>query len=199
MSFAMIDSGATANFINESFVFSENFVKDLLPFPQTLKVVDGRPISSGQVTHQVSSSMLIDDVHLENVSFNVATLGHFPIILGLPWLCLHSPHIKWEKNKISFESDFYKTNCLLQTSSIESVPESLLITPVSVPQSEVINSGNAQTNLHLIPSLQELVANERELFLFLHPLILFAPPGQVLPCCRILLDLNCLWHCCGLG
>jgi hypothetical protein len=57
--FALIDSGATSNFVNESFVFDKSFPLKPLPIPRVLKVVDGRSISSGKVTHSISSEFQI--------------------------------------------------------------------------------------------------------------------------------------------
>ena len=45
--YAMIDSGATRNFINKSLVLDSDFVTEKLAVPLGLDVVDGRPISSG--------------------------------------------------------------------------------------------------------------------------------------------------------
>jgi hypothetical protein len=82
--FALIDSGATSNFVNESFVFDKSFPLKPLPISRVLKVVDGRTISSGKVTHSIASEFQIGDNHIENITLNVASIGQFPVILGLP-------------------------------------------------------------------------------------------------------------------
>jgi hypothetical protein len=78
--FALIDSDATSNFVNESFVFDKSFSLKSLPIPRILKVVDGKSISSGKVTHSVSSEFSIGNKDKENITLNVASIGQFPII-----------------------------------------------------------------------------------------------------------------------
>jgi hypothetical protein len=135
--FALIDSGATSNFVNESFVFDKSFPLKLLPIPRVLKVVDGRTISSGKVTHSVSSEFSIGNKHKERITLNVASIGQFPIILGLPWLKLHSPQIDWKAHKISFSSSLCLSKCLTNPSdmSVESVPETALFVSSNVSSS----------------------------------------------------------------
>ena len=98
--YAMIDSGATGNFVNEKFVEKNKLETSLLSVPRTLNVVDGRPISSGMITRNLSLDLTMNGVHLEKATMFVTSLGHFPIILGLPWLKLHAPNVEWRTGKI---------------------------------------------------------------------------------------------------
>ena len=61
--FALLDSGVTSKFINKSLVSVNDFSLSSLDSPRKLKVVDRRSISSGDVTHSVSSDMLISKSH----------------------------------------------------------------------------------------------------------------------------------------
>ena len=91
----MIDCGATSDFmdINYAKINSIPLAKKLVP--RKLEVVDGCPISSGAVTHQTADLQLSTNSHHENISFDITKLGHYPVILGLPWLKKHNPAIDW--------------------------------------------------------------------------------------------------------
>jgi hypothetical protein len=53
-----------------------------------VKVIDGKPIESGDITHIVKVSMKIQD-HGEQLPILVTKLGHYPIVLRIHWLKLH--------------------------------------------------------------------------------------------------------------
>jgi hypothetical protein len=42
--------------------------------------------------------------HHESSSFDVCRIGHYPIVLGIPWLRRHNPTIDWQRNAIAFHS-----------------------------------------------------------------------------------------------
>ncbi|OLY84658.1 Retrotransposon-derived protein PEG10 [Smittium mucronatum] len=46
------------------------------------------------------------------------SLPNIPVVLGLPWIKLHSPNVHWKKNSIQFESEFCKINCVQTTREI---------------------------------------------------------------------------------
>ena len=117
--YAMIDSEATGNFVNAKFVEKNQLETSLLSVPQVLNVVDGRPISSGMITRNLSLDLTMGGVHLESATMFVTSLGHFPIILGLPWLKLHAPNVEWKTGKIQFDSDFCRNNCISTSVTLE--------------------------------------------------------------------------------
>ncbi|KAK9395736.1 PEG10: Retrotransposon-derived protein PEG10, partial [Crotalus adamanteus] len=71
---ALVDSGATANFMDSAFAMQWSI-------PQL--VVATRPLH-----------MRIGP-HVEEAVFYVATVSHFPVVLGLKWLRAHDLHIIW--------------------------------------------------------------------------------------------------------
>ena len=83
-SYAMTDSGATQLFIDINYAISHNIPLVLKSLPFTLEVVDGRPISSGDVTMETVPLQLTIGQHTEWVVLNATRLGHYPIILGNP-------------------------------------------------------------------------------------------------------------------
>ena len=106
---AMIDSGATNNFINESFI-KQNFIKTKpKSTPLTVKDIAGRKL--GMVDKQVTLKIRMAN-HEEEITLNVIGTGKHPVVLGLPWLKTHNPTIDWRENRIIFSHSFCANNCL---------------------------------------------------------------------------------------
>jgi hypothetical protein len=128
-SYAMTDSGATQLFIDIDFAKSNNIPLVLKAIPFTLEVVDGRPISSGDVIFETMPIQLQIGQHTESIVLNATRLGHYPIILGIPWLKLHDPLIVWSKHQLSFVSEYCAQNCLknsVMVTALAEYPESLM-------------------------------------------------------------------------
>lgn len=110
---ALIDSGCSGfAFIDETFAHHNNLPLLPLKSPRALEVIDGRPISSGQITHLCYLPMTID-THHETVPFFVTKLGSYPLVLGIPWLQLHDATLRFKDNSILFNSDYCKDKCHL--------------------------------------------------------------------------------------
>lgn len=97
---AMIDSGATGNFINGSVIRKYGLPTEKLAQPKALAVVDGRPIEAGRVTHCTPEMRLSTDNHNEDISLWITSLGRHDVILGLPWLEANNPRIDWNARTI---------------------------------------------------------------------------------------------------
>jgi transposase InsO family protein len=103
-SHALVDCGATGfSFIDENFARQHGW--DLIPLhePRVLEVIDGRRISSGTITHVVKLPFSIGD-HSEVLIAFVTNLGHYPLVLGIPWLRHHDVSIRFSTNTITFDS-----------------------------------------------------------------------------------------------
>ena len=88
-SYALVDCGATGyTCVDEEFAHDHNLPLYKLKTPHSLKVINGRPIESGLITHLTQLQMSIDG-HQEDIPIFVTKLGHYPIVLGLPWLRRH--------------------------------------------------------------------------------------------------------------
>src|SRR6202161_2438301 len=106
---AMIDSGATNNFINESFI-KKNFIRTKpKQIPLTVKDIAGRKL--GMVDKQVTVKIRMAN-HEEEITLNIIRTGKHPVVLGLPWLKTHNPTIDWRENRIIFTHFFCANNCL---------------------------------------------------------------------------------------
>lgn len=107
----MIDSGATAEFINQRLVDQLGLIPRKKIHPRPLYTVDGSKVKSGSVKNEVLVTLKLGD-HLEDVILDVADIGRHDIILGLPWLGRHSPSIDWQKHRVTFASEYCSGHCI---------------------------------------------------------------------------------------
>jgi hypothetical protein len=108
---AMVDCGATSQFIDQDFPLKNGLKLRRKAVPEVLTVVDGRTSVAGDLTHEVTIQLLIDQ-HLENVVFQVTKRGSVPLILGQTWLRRHNPLIDWANNTVNFRSAWCQAQCL---------------------------------------------------------------------------------------
>lgn len=116
---ALVDSGAAGNFISKDFALSHNITLIRCISPLTVEAIDRRPLGSGKVTHITQELHLrTGALHGENIQFYVLNTSHVPVILGLPWLRKHDPHIGWRSNHIARWSETCYTKCLNHVSPL---------------------------------------------------------------------------------
>ena len=85
-SHSLVDCGASGfAFIDKDYAHHHNLPLHSLKEPRHLEVIDGRPIDSGDITHVVKVGLNING-HYEQLSAYVTKLGHYPLVLGIPWL-----------------------------------------------------------------------------------------------------------------
>ena len=108
---ALVDSGADDNFIDSQFVAQFNIPSEPLSKPQRVFALDGKVLAN--VTHRtVPVSLVVSGNHRELISLNIVPSPACPLVLGLPWLKLHNPHIDWSTQAIVNWSLFCHTHCL---------------------------------------------------------------------------------------
>ena len=111
--YSMVDSGATGRaFIDISFAQFHQLKFIALDLPQSIPVVDGRTTAAGAVTHVVRVPLVIDS-HVESIEMFATKLGHYPIILAIPWLQHHDPVVRFKKNTMHFDSPFCRCHYLV--------------------------------------------------------------------------------------
>jgi hypothetical protein len=93
---AMLDSGATAVFINERFVSQHNILHRPLTRPITLHNIDGSINKAGSLTHFTRLTMNIGPKYTKKLDFLITDLGPEDIILELSWLCRINPKVDWD-------------------------------------------------------------------------------------------------------
>ena len=89
---AMIDSGATALFINRRFVEKHKIFKHPLAHPIGVNNIDGTANKAGRMTHFARLKLTVGQ-RTELTEFLITDLGPEDIILGLPWLKKVNPDI----------------------------------------------------------------------------------------------------------
>ncbi|KAH0609458.1 uncharacterized protein H6S33_012944 [Morchella sextelata] len=110
---ALIDTGCSGfAFIDETFTRHNNLPFLPLKSPRTLEVIDGRPISSGQITHLCYLPLSIDSHH-ETIPFFVTKLGSYPLVLRISWLQLHDATLRFKDNTILFDSNTVNASATL--------------------------------------------------------------------------------------
>jgi hypothetical protein len=105
---ALLDSGASACFIDEEFTKLHNIPLVKKPKPVHVEVIDGRPLSSGNVIHETKPLKIRLENHESNIVFNVIKTPSCPVILGLSWLDRYNPLIDWKLRKVTFSTNSLK-------------------------------------------------------------------------------------------
>ena len=95
----MIDCGATALFLDFTFVIRHRIQTRPLKHPIGLYNIDGSANTAGQITHFARLCLTVDG-HQEWTDFLVTNLGGEAVILGLPWLRKVNPTIDWQRGWI---------------------------------------------------------------------------------------------------
>ncbi len=141
---ALVDSGATFSFIDQTFVTQHNIhvVKKLTLVP--VEVIDGRTIASGAITHETTPLELCIGKHTKKIVLNIISTPHHPIILGLPWLEAHNPIIDWRSRTLTFSAQ----RC---TSQEPHAQKNILSSPTKNPV--VKNPKRVRTNSSFLKSV----------------------------------------------
>jgi hypothetical protein len=96
---ALIDSGANSNIMDKDFA-----VRHKIPLtqvaPTSVTMVDGQEVSSGPIISVTIPIEVSLGLLRCRISFNIMKSPANPIILGLPWLELHNPHIDWKTRSV---------------------------------------------------------------------------------------------------
>jgi len=101
---ALIDSGASTCFIDESFARLHRLSLIQKTIAVLIEVIDRHPLSSSNVTHKTTLLQTTTEDHSSQIIYNVICSPSSPIILGLSCHEKHNPHINWSNHTISFVS-----------------------------------------------------------------------------------------------
>jgi hypothetical protein len=101
---AMVDSGATALFIDKKYAESQKMWQVPVEHPIRLHNIDGTLNKASSITHKVKLSLKVG-ADEEIFEFYVTSLGPEKVILGLPWLRHRNPTINWQEGTMHLGAD----------------------------------------------------------------------------------------------
>ena len=96
---ALLDSGATGNFIDRDFVQTKGINTQSISRPIPVYNVDGSPNEAGQIS-KVVDVVLHYKTYSERTLLAVSSLGRQNMILGYTWLKDHNPEVNWQTGEV---------------------------------------------------------------------------------------------------
>jgi hypothetical protein len=96
---ALVDSGATNNFMHPAFAKRMGLGLQTLPTPKKIFNIDNTTNKSGMVTHFLDLNVRTNGTNKE-MRFLVTDIGHEDVPLGYPWLATFEPRFNWRSTVI---------------------------------------------------------------------------------------------------
>ena len=141
---AMIDSGATEDFIDREVCNKHRIKMIKAKNPGEIYLADGKPSAMGPFPHMTKVPMQIS-CHRELATFQVANLQNHEVILGMPWLREHNPTIDWNDKRITFNSERCMTWCLKGSPVAYATPEEKALEENLITRFSKIQAKNGPT------------------------------------------------------
>jgi hypothetical protein len=132
---ALVNSGATGNFIDKTFVVDNRINSQKLEKPIPVKNADGSNNRAGPIEAYVDVWLTIQTPdapmrrsHSKHIRLEITALANdYQVILGLPWLEEHNPSIDWQAASIDFNRCAHPT--MIAVTSTLSMTEARLPDP----------------------------------------------------------------------
>jgi hypothetical protein len=96
---ALVDSGATDNFIHPNFVKWMGLGQRELDKPKNIYNIDDTTNKLGQVTHYLSLAITTAG-KTQEMRFLITDIGREDVLLGYPWLSTYEPRFSWRHGTI---------------------------------------------------------------------------------------------------
>lgn len=97
---ALLDSGAAGNFMSHGIAQQHCIIK--FSSSLTVEVIDSRPLGTGLMSALMQELVRQTGLlHSETTQFYILPTSTTTVILGLPWLRRHDPHISWREGQIA--------------------------------------------------------------------------------------------------
>jgi len=96
---ALVDSGATDNFIHPNFVKRMGLGQRALDKPKNIYNIDDTTNKAGQITHYLTLNVETGKTRKE-MRFLITDIGKEDILLGYPWLATYEPRFSWRHGTI---------------------------------------------------------------------------------------------------
>jgi hypothetical protein len=120
---ALINCGATGiAFMDQDFAYLYQIPLQELREKKQVEVIDGRPIDSGDITRIAKFGIQVQE-HKEQLPMFITKLGHYPNVLGIPWLQLHDVAVLFASNTVTFGSKYCITHCHDTSVTVQGVTE----------------------------------------------------------------------------
>jgi hypothetical protein len=91
---ALVDSGATDNFMHPNFAKRMGLGMKPLPKPKKIFNIDNTTNKSGMITHYLDLNVVTKGIHKE-MCFLIMDIGQEEVLLGYPWLATFEPKFDW--------------------------------------------------------------------------------------------------------
>jgi hypothetical protein len=91
---ALVDLGATDNFMHLNFATKMGLGMKKLPTPRKIFNIDNTMNKSGKITHYLDVDVCTKGIHKE-MCFLITNIGSEDILLGYPWLASFKPRFSW--------------------------------------------------------------------------------------------------------
>jgi hypothetical protein len=96
---ALVDSGATDNFMNATFAACMGLGLTELPTPKKIFNIDNTTNKSGKIMHYLDLDVCAKGIHKE-MCFLITDIGSEDLLLGYPWLAMFEPKFNWQHTVI---------------------------------------------------------------------------------------------------
>jgi hypothetical protein len=91
---ALVDLGATDNFMHPNFAKRMGLGMKALPNPKKIFNIDNTTNKAGMITHYLDLNVVTKGIHKE-MCFLITDIGKEEILLGYPWLATFEPKFDW--------------------------------------------------------------------------------------------------------
>jgi hypothetical protein len=71
--------------------------------PILVEVIDGRPLVSGEVTHETTLLDIVIEEHHSIIAFNIIKSPSNLVVLGFSWFDKYNPTIDWKTRRLIFQ------------------------------------------------------------------------------------------------
>jgi hypothetical protein len=96
---ALVDSGATDNFMHPNFARRMKIGQRELDKPKNIYNIDDTTNKAGQITHYLNLTVTTRGKTKE-MRFLITDIGREDVLLGYPWLSMYEPRFSWKHGTI---------------------------------------------------------------------------------------------------
>jgi hypothetical protein len=104
---ALLDSGATGNFMDKAFATRLGLALKKKNMPTSISLADGTVVRD-HITEEVTIPIAIQH-HMEEATFDIGSFPKNPVILGMPWLTRHNPAMDFRNKILTFVPQYCKS------------------------------------------------------------------------------------------